>query len=271
MAVIDTCNHLYTTVKFRGKSTGAWAGEMWQFGMRIGVHDTQKGLDSGVVQLDNFSIQDAAVTRSTTDWDVDQAWSGVSDNGKAVTDGDQDAIVAAITQPFRNTTISFSKEFELDVVKIYGVHLAADGRWLSGAPNSFFPKTTITGTGTSALPPDAACVVSFYTATRGVKGRGRIYLGGLATGALATTGRFAQNFLDGRGPDFAQAIADIRSINAAQPYRYCPVIWHRPGDKAGLEDGSRASVIQRVELNDVVDTQRRRDKQAAVNWTRYDI
>lgn len=271
MAVIDTCNHLYATVKFRGVSSGPWAGEMWQYGMRLGVHNTQKSLDAGVVQLDNFSIQDAAVTRSNADWDIDQAWSGVTIGGAAVTDADQDEIVTALVDPFTPASANFSSYYELDVVKIYGVHLAPDGRWLSGAPNSWYPKVQIKGGSGTMLPADSAAVASFYTATRGVKGRGRAYIGGLAVASIAGTGRFSSTFVDFLGTNFAQSIADIRSINSATPYRYCPVIWHRPGDKAGLEDGSRASVIQRVEVNDIVDTQRRRDKQAEVNWSRFDI
>ena len=271
MAVIDTCNHLYATVKFSGTSGGPWEGEMWQYGLRIGVHQTQKSLDAGVVQLDNFSIQDAAVTRSIADWDVEQAWSGVTVGAASVTDADQDEIVTALVDPFRPASANLSSYYEVESVKIYGVHLAPDGRWLSGAPNSWFPKVQMKGGSGTMLPADSAAVVSFYTATRGVKGRGRAYVGGLAVASIAGTGRFSQTFLDFIGTGFAQTISDIRGINSVAPYRYCPSIWHRPGDKAGLEDGTRASVIQRVEVNDIVDTQRRRDKQAVVNWNRYDI
>lgn len=272
MAVIPNCSHLYVTVKFRGKSAGSWAGEQWQYGIRLRVGADQVDLDAGMSDLGSFSVQDAAVTRTSGSFDVEQSWSGVTEGGRTVTDANQDAIVDAVWQPMLTNLASLSNLFELDVIKVYAVHRVPDGRWLSGGPNAYYHQSTPVGAATQTLPPDAASVVSFFTATRGVKGRGRVYVGGLGRVALADTGRFTQTWQDALGNGFASAFADIRAIgDGTSSYRYTPIIWHRPGDKAGIEDGTRGSIVSRVEVNDVVDTQRRRDKQAQVSWSRYDI
>lgn len=272
MAVIPNCSHLYCTVKFKGLSTGAWAGEMWQYGVRLKVGATQVDLNDGVVDLGAFSVQDAAVQRTAGNYSVEQAWSGVTEGARTITDADQDAIVNALFQPMLDNLTNLSNQYEAEVVKIYAVHKAPDGRWLSGSPNAYYRTAQTKGAATASLPPDSAAVVSFYSATRGVKGRGRVYVGGLGLPVLSTSGRFTSNWQDALGTKFATAFADIRGLNdLVNGYRYTPIIWHRPGDKAGIEDGTRGSVISRVEVNDVVDTQRRRDKQAQVNWESYSI
>lgn len=271
MAVYSSCNHLYLTAKFTASASGAWVGETWQYGLRVRAGTGQPSLNAGVVDLPNFSVEDAAVGRDTGVYDVDQTWSGVTVGGNTVTDAQQDALVTAFIQPFMDNKVRLASNYSLEVVKMYAVHKAPDGRWLSGSPNSWFPKTTQKGGDTDALPPDVASVVSFYSATRGVKGRGRVYFGGLGQLTMANTGRIQPTTRDGLGNSFAQAFADIRTAGSTPGLQYTPIIWHRPGDLAGLEDGTRASVIQRVEINDVFDTQRRRDKQAIAIWDRYDI
>lgn len=271
MAVIDTANHLYITCRFKGVDTITWKGETWQYGVRVRVGSNQVGLTDGVVDLPVFSTQDAAVQRNTADWSVDQGWSGVTVGSNAVTDGDTDALVDAIASPFLDSKSSLSVAFELDVVKVYAVHEAPDGRWLSGVPNAYYPIAKQAGSVNTSLPPDNALVVSFYTATRGVKGRGRVYMGSLPQSALDQYGRFGSQIQDKLGQGFADAFEDVRNIGGTLNMKYSPIVWHRPGDKLGLEDGTRASVISRVEVNDIVDTQRRRDKQADVNWRSFPV
>lgn len=272
MAIIPNCSHLYATAKWSGVPNGSWSGESWQIGIRLSVSPTIPDTSSGVIDLGAFEVQDAAVTRTVTGWDVDAAWSGVSQGLNTITDSDQDDIVNALILPFSDHNTQFSSQYQLEVVKLYAVHKAADGRWLSGAPNAYFRTSALIGSAAAMLPADSAAVMSFYSATRGVKGRGRVYLGGLAQAVLENDGRFKVDFQNALGQGFADMFSDIRAINDGGPgYRYAPMIWHRPGDKAGLEDGTRGSIISRVEVNDIVDTQRRRDRQAIPDWRSYQV
>lgn len=82
----------------------------------------------------------------------------------------------------------------LDQVTVYD--LTADK-----APYVLTTTPSVQGDGISALPADVAICISKRTATRGRRGRGRIYLGGLATASLTP----ATGFI---------AFADILSLGA---------------------------------------------------------
>lgn len=55
--------------------------------------------------------------------------------------------------------------------------------------------------------------------------------------------------------------------NALGAMSFSPIVWHREGDKAGIEDGRYGSAIRAVRVDDRCDTQRRRDRQVVSNWT----
>lgn len=271
MATIPNCSHLYATLKLVAKSGTTWSGEMAQYGIRIRVGTGQKDTSDGLIDLDTFSVQDAAVTRDNTDFDIDQAWSGVSSGGNTITDGDMDAIAQAMRGSFYDSRIYSSPLYTLDVIKIYAVHQAQDGKWYAGSPNAYYPKVATPGSAAKTMPPDVACAVSFFTATRGVKGRGRVYVGPIAQTSLDNDGRLSNAAVTSLGTSFQTALNSIRAIGGPTTYRYTPIVWHRVGDKAGLETGRRGSVIARVEVNDVLDTQRRRDKQAFTSWADFPL
>lgn len=271
MAVISGCSHLYVTCSFAATQSSGWVGETWQFGLRVAVSSSSLSPSSGVVNLSPFSVQDASVTRTYSTYDVEQAWSGVTVGGNTITDADQDKIVDAITVPIRVYKDRFTTRYNLDHVKIYAVRPGPANKWLSGAPNAYYPQGVVTGTNAGMEAPDVACAVSLYTATRGVKGRGRVYLGGLGAGTVGSGGKFEHVARNELADAIATTIDNIRAIGTPTSMHFSPIVWHRPGDKYGVEDGLRGSVISRVEANDIADTQRRRDHQGQPDWYQVQI
>lgn len=271
MAVINDCSHLYVTALHTHHSSSGFPAETWQYGFRLAVSGSQLSLDSGVVNLERFTVQDAAVTRDNTDYDIEQSWSGVTVGGRTITDADKDAIAQAVRTAFTSMAPSLNNQIRYAGCKIYAVRLDASGKFLSGAPDAYWSKVPPGGALTTAMPPDSAVAVSLYTATRGVKGRGRVYIGGQGTSNVTQTGRVSTTAVDRFGNTIADLLDACRSIGTPTSNYYVPIVWHRVGDKYGVEDGFRGSVISRVEVNDIWDTQRRRDFQGIPDWSQYPL
>lgn len=265
MATHGDCRHLYATMRMKGKVGTVWQDETWQIGHRLAVvPDLPLDPDSGRQELPTFSVADAFVDRSTADWTIQQGFAGNLAGGSVVTDADQDEIAKGYLTFLTALKTYLYNGFTLESVRLYPV--GTDGKSRT-APSIYTPKGTAQNpTGVNAAPPDVAVVVSYQTATRGVKGRGRIYLGGISVSAIGGTGLLAP-----RDPIMTAAVALLtqwRSIGGLPTQMtYTPVLWHRQGDKLGVEDGRYGSPIRVVRVNDHFDTQRRRDRQVQPQWS----
>lgn len=274
MTVYADCTSLYVTMKYTAKGTSPWAGEMWQTGFRILVRPTTPfDLGSGRVDPPTFGVQDAAVTRSITNWDIYQGFSGVADAGSVITDSDVDEILTAGWTFATALKIRLGAQYEFDSVKIYPM--------LAGGGTPFRPGVTATsptictpiGTGidpsaSTMLPPDIALALSLSTGTRGPSGRGRLFLGGISAGGIGADGLILSAAATPLADATATFFDDLRGINSGgigADMRYTPVIYTRSPNKAGLL-ADTASVINSVRVSDETDTQRRRDRQRNDIW-----
>lgn len=122
--------------------------------------------------------------------------------------------------------------------------LEADGT--VRATHTTLLATSSAGSGTVSLPPQCSVVASLRTPTAGPRGRGRMYLPVPAVAALVNSGRIGpgprQGFADGLQLFFNDWNADALTA---------PV-----GVASGM--GGFVTTVTRIEIGDVVDTQRRR-------------
>lgn len=269
MATHNDARHLYATCRLKGKAGTVWQSETWQIGHRLAVSDSSPlDPDSGRQQLTEFSVSDAFVDRSNAEWNIAQGFAANAHMGATITDADQDAIVNGYYDFLVTIKALLASQFVVDSVRIYPV--GADGKSRT-APSVYTPKvTTANPTGVNALPPDVAVAVSYGSATRGVKGRGRIYLGGLSTSTVAASGLLGSPGAFGTAA--TALLTHWRNI-AKLPGQaaFTPILWHRKGDKLNVEDGTYGSPIRIVRVNDHADTQRRRDRQVTPTWTTYNL
>lgn len=265
MAIHSDCRHLYATMRLKGKSGTIWQNETWQIGHRLAVQpDLPMDPDSGRQSLPQFQVADAFVDRSDATWNIQQGFAGSLAGGSVVTDADQDAIAKGYFDFLTALKTNLYLGFALDSVRLYPV--GADGKSRT-APSIYTPKvTTQNPTGVNGAPPDVAVAISYTTATRGVKGRGRVYLGGLSVAAIAGSGTLAaRDTICQQAAALLTAWRDIGGLPTQMTYT--PVLWHRKGDKLGVEDGTYGSPIRLVRVNDHFDTQRRRDRQVDPVWS----
>lgn len=271
MAVYTDVSHLYVTWRMNAKAGSTWAGESWQSGVRLYV-GSLKSLDTGRIDpVSNIaSVEDAAVTRSITNWDVQQGFSGVTLSGSTITDSDKDQIVAAVGVMLAAINTGQSNEYELESVRIYPIASPNTGTVAYGrsctAPDIYEPTvTTFDGIATSLLPPQDALVTSLYSAVRGPSGRGRFYFGGLGKGTLAADGLIIGTSITGWGAAVSTMLNSLRAIDGGVgAYRYTPVVWSKGATSTG--PANSFSVINRVRVNDEFDTQRRREHQRDPVW-----
>ena len=267
MADYVDATHLHVTARYAGASVEPVAAETWQIGFRLAVqNDVPINKNAGRVKLPNFTVSDAYVARTITGWNVEQGFAGSSSGPANVTDADQDTIVTNLAGFLGTIRGDLSDQYDLETIRVYPI--AKNGRSLT-APSVYSPTGAAQdGSHASAMPPDVALAVTLDTSTRGVKGRGRFYLGGLAPTMMDTSGQAANAKLT-IILDAAKTMFDNwRAMSGGIGDISCtPIIWHRKGDKAAIEDGTFGSPIRSIRMDRRFDTQRRRDRQVWSDWT----
>jgi hypothetical protein len=251
---------LYTTVRFLGKNAGAFPGESWQVGLRLGIFadSSVPGLNEGDVQMSPVTVQDAGSSRQITDWDIEQGFTG-SGATDVITDAHIDTVANSWGTWLKAMSVYTVDEYELESLRIYAY--GEDGKMRAG-PLVCYPRVAgLQPAGTAApMPPDVAAVVSLYTAKRGKTGRGRFYLGGLPSNGLGTNGRIKSADVAHFAQTSRELIEDLRFGGGAPNVNsYAPIVWHRTTDVG--------AIVNRVRMNDTYDTQRRRDRQLVPTWT----
>lgn len=272
MATYTNVSHIYVTWRMMAKAGSPWLGETWQSGLRLYV-GSLKPLDTGRIDpVSNVaSCKDASLTRSITNWSIQQGWAGADVGGSIITDSDKDAIVGAVGTMLANRAPNLAAEYELESVRLYPIASPDTATVTYGnsctAPDIYEPSvTTFDPAATTMQPPQEAYVTSLYSAVRGPSGRGRFYWGGIATNNMSHDGLI----IAARGDDFRNAVVGlcngIRAIDGGVgAYRYTPVIWSKGATSTG--PANSFSVISNVRTNDEFDTQRRREDQRDPVWT----
>lgn len=269
MPTYDACKSLYVTLKYPAKTTSVWTPELWQTGFHLLVDSSTspKPLDSGRVTPSNFSVDDASVSRSAGGWDIDAGWVGSGGVG-TISDADVDAILALI----RSWTVSMrpqlSNQYNLPQVRMYPM-LAGTATPVKAGLSATAPviaqatDSAMGPTGASALPPEVSMAVSLQTGTRGPSGRGRLFIGSLATTVAAATGLIssaeATNFANWT-KTLLNGIRDINNGSLVDEAQFTPVIYTKVPNKSG-QNQDTGSVINSIRVSDEFDVQRRRQHQ----------
>lgn len=251
---------LYLTTRLQGDAGEAWDGEISMWGIRLLVDTAIPDLATGLRDLQAFLVNDAAVVSTTTHLNKQQGWTGDASGGTNVTDADQDAIAEAAWS-FVDTLKSYiPNSYHVESIRLYALD---DNLRAPVAPCIYVPSTTLAGTGSSALPPQVALVVSTNSATIGRKGRGRFYVGPLANGAISADGK-AGSTVRSTALNGAQTLLNaLRIDGTGTATAYAPVTVHR--------GTTTCSVINKVRVDELFDTQRRRRNRVSGTYTAADL
>lgn len=138
---------------------------------------------------------------------------------------------------------------------VKAVRLAKDGRYDGTDPVESFPTTGVAGGYTGqVIPPQNALVATLIGGSgKGLGGKGRMYLPGIAC-PIDTTGHILQTTCQGIATNLA-AFFNTIDANVDAPGH---VINVSRGHKAQLGAGNRNVKVNGVRVGNVYDTQRRR-------------
>lgn len=257
MATHSDCLGINAQIRYLGKAGSPSVGETWQTGLRIGwfAAGDLPSLDGGRVTMRPTSVNDAAVGRETTNFNVEQGWAGAG-GIDTPTDDEQDDIAEAFYAWAVEIKGLLGNQYVLGDVRLYP--FLANGNSAT-APSLYTPKTTGGNpTSTSTMPLDVALAMSMASTVRGPSGRGRMFVGGLTHTLLSNTGQVASTPVNLLRNHTVGLLDTLRNSGVAQ-MGYTPVIHTR-----GTETGS---VINAVRNNNVFETQRRRDAQTPKTWS----
>lgn len=255
--------HLYATMRFQG--SGFWANETIQYGLRMGVFfgDQRPALGAGDVELDQHSIFAEEDIGSAHGCDVEYGYREAS-GSLAYSQAFQDAVAGVILSTVALLKMYMHPTYKAQDLRLYPV--LATGKVPVGVYPTVYTPTGTTYDGTAAnelLPPSLALCISWSSALRARRGRGRIYTGGYSTTNLAD-GRPNSSMITALRDRWAGAIASLRAIGtAAGEPTAVPIVWHK--------GGSTGAVINRVRINDEFDTQRSRERQQPITWSEIPI
>ena len=251
-------SHMFAVVRLRG--TGVWTGESVQYGIRLAVTfgDQIPSLGTGRWEMPTHSIfvEEQAGTHGALN-----AQYGFREaaGSTAYSVGFQNAVATAVLGPHLATRSNISQLYEFQDLRLYPT--LASGRLPTDTwPTIYTPSDASYNGASSAelMPPSAAICVSWASALRTRRGRGRIFTGGWTTTGLSS-GRVSGSRMTQLRDAWVTALQNLRAIGTgAGAATAVPVIWTR----GGLD----ASVINRVRVNNEWDTQRSRERQQVITW-----
>lgn len=258
MSVKSDVSHLFAVVRLRG--TGVWTGESVQYGLRLGVTfgDQIPSLGTGRWELPvhDIFVEEQAGTHGVLN--VQRGFREAA-GSTAYSATFQDAVATAVLGPHLATRSNISNLYEFQDLRLYPT--LASGRLPTDTwPTIYTPSdNSYHGVSTADLmPPSAAICVSWSSALRTRKGRGRIFTGAWTTNGLSA-GRVSGTRMTQLRDAWVTALQNLRAIGTgAGAATAVPVIWTR----GGLD----ASVINRVRVNNEWDTQRSRERQQVITW-----
>lgn len=243
--------------------SGGWksapnALETWQFGLRFRCSNTAP--DSvGTIPTDYVPTA-ININRTETLWTITGNWrlGGPAGSNLNVDDWLNDQLAPAVTTMI-NTT-GMSNELEVREVRVYPIR-SPDGRsepappYSSGTPVVLtWTSSKPTGPSIGTLPLQDSLVCSLRTGNPGRKGRGRFYLPGIAPVVLdSPAGVLDPTYQGGLATAYQTFIQSccIR-LTAPNSLFVSPIVTGSPYDTYGL--------VSSIQVDDLVDTQRRRRK-----------
>lgn len=188
----------YVRLALGGYGNGAWAGEVWQTGVRMVEGDSGGVWPRGIREsLPQFEAHPIGGVEADATWTYEWAWEGAT----KFTKSDQQAMAnAALTlwnalKQYAATTYVFSEV----LLQAFEKRTTPSGYPYSviNGTNRFTLKSPQSGTGSGAtqLPRQIAVAASLTTGARGPGGRGRMYFPfnniSASTGLVATAAQTA--------------------------------------------------------------------------------
>lgn len=260
MATHTGISHLYAVVRYKGKPTSQWQNETSQWGFRLGVTfgDSTPPLTAGDHEFTSGTVVDSAFSQDIPNQRREFGFSN---------DGATDAYSLAFQGVVLNHLMTYVTAlkpwlggmYAFSDVRLYAVK--GDGT-SPCEPTILTPLSTTydpAPSPTDQLPPQTAVAVSFSSGVRSRRGRGRVFLGPMARGTQDTQGLVQPT---ARTPLLAahKTLFDsLRGISADPGVATAvPIVWHKPG--------FTGAVISSVRIDDMFDTQRRREGQRIPVW-----
>lgn len=233
-------SHVYMTAHGEFHGSSPWVGEFAQIGIRVGYHDVTDEPARGTV-FDIMPNGDAVAdsgSQSGANGTLTKAWSariGPTGSSENMDAGEQIAL-AEDMRAFLNTIKTYQQGgFRWTHIKL--APAAVDGKYYQPAAVYVLSSPIVgaaSGTYGVALPPEVALALSLRAPIVGRRGRGRMYMPGLAYTASSNDGvvdstartnlvaalKTLVTNLDNRGgtPDY-DALVMVTSVGASTAVR----------------------------------------------------
>lgn len=251
--------HLYLTMRHAAKTGTPFVGEVAVTGWRIGCQPSgtaPNAYNSGTIDLNQFTVNDAANTSTTTHLNKIQPWTG--DSGVLninVTDGDQDGLAELAWAYANEISAELASSYTLQDIRLYA--LGSNGKAVT-PPCLYTPISPLDGSA-APMPPNMAVAMTTRSATVGRKGRGRWYVGPVSSNLLASSGLISGTYAGYLLTAAQNLMEGIRGVGGGAASSYTPVIWHR--------GTTTASVINKLSIGDEFDVMNSRRRQRKETYT----
>lgn len=258
---------IYVTTHGRWKSGSPWVGESFQFGIRLQPYFPIATPPLGSVYnlptagLASVTAEPHSETGSGTNGTLVQTWRLDGEGVPPTVFGGPEMIDCA--EDIR-VFLNVLKTYQTTDVEWTHMKFAAirpDGAYAE--PSSIYTLTTplagVAATGT-AFPPEVACALSMRAPVIGRRGRGRIYLGGIAQALGATGGVVSSAAASTLGTAFKDMLTALENLPGVDwPLEVAVVV-----TSAGSPMAVRPT---QVRVGNHFDVQKRRQDQVAETYT----
>lgn len=260
MAIGGLPDKLYLSMHFDYSSASGWQGETAQMGVRLGMVPTVGAPDMGEIFTLPVasSVTRQAVQGSDATWNYSCNWEAHwgSNPDEATIDLAQQADMAADVLTFWNAIKGKCNTG----VRLTGVKIApiqADGTYSYGA-SEWRLKTPLAGTYGTAMPPETSIAMTIMADVIGRRGRGRLFLPGLASTTAATNGKVTSATQTDLSTALKAFIDNLQNLSGV-PQGYFPLV------SVCSNNDATAIRPQTVRIGDHFDVQRRRQHQIPEN------
>lgn len=252
-------NEKHMLLTIRGSYTaGALAAEQWQVGLRLGLFAGPSGDSAPAVGTlpNNWEPEAVNISRTETNWTIDGNWDIDLGLGASFAPDDylNDQVAPAVYDWFQ-TSIHWSGA-RVDSLQLYPI--GPGGTVVPAPPYSQGTPCTLTWTGSKpvgtasggVLPLQIAVVASHRTPQTGRRGRGRMFLPGIAASFVGSDGQIAGTQRQDAADRQATFLEALTYVDVLTEWQIRPIVTGAPW--------TQYAFITQVQVGSVPDTQRRR-------------
>lgn len=260
MAIGGLPDKLYLSMHFDYTSASGWQGETAQMGLRLGIVPTVGAPDMGEIFTlpTATSVKRQAVQGSDATWNYSCNWEAQwgTDPDNTIVGLAEQADMAADVLTFWNSvrTKCFTG------VRLVGVKIAPvqpDGSYSYGASEWRLKTPSPGGTG-GAMPPETSIAMTIMADIIGRRGRGRMFLPGLATTTASSLGKISSTVQTDLTTSLKALIDNLQNFPGVPRDDFPCVVVCSNNDHTAIRP-------QTVRVGDHFDVQRRRQHQVTEN------